>query len=38
MKYLCLLHTPDGPPLDQASAEFADTVLQDAGVELIANT
>jgi hypothetical protein len=24
MKYLFLLHSPDGPPLDQASVEYAD--------------
>jgi hypothetical protein len=24
MKYLFLLHSPDGPPLDQSTAEYAD--------------
>ena len=33
MKYLCLLHTPDGLPLDQSSAEYADTLAAYAAAD-----
>jgi hypothetical protein len=30
MKYLFLLHSPDGPPLDQGSVEYAETFAEYA--------
>jgi hypothetical protein len=33
MKYLCLLHAPDGPPLDQAGVEYADTLAAYAAAD-----